>query len=478
MILSNLILFPAMRQEYFKNDNTLSVNLTNHPFVDRSIISLKYEKSPSILISDSRSLKEHLASVKQNNLLIKRNFWQKLINHYWQETIFISKTESSFDNYFSKLKSSGLSIYQGNDYKSFLLKFGKDLLNGKISVSMHDLNDKQSLLLTNSNNNHVYLKYTWFKLFDFTLLNFKSYFMRLSSNTNFIYKNITNNILPIFFLINNKGQIILSESSEQLSRHNIVSSLNHIIMQYIRSDKVIYTGLLFVNPEDALEYQEYIRHNQLTNSTRIEQLKFVASNINLYYKLLDSSSKSIEFRLVPDLKEISDLICKYRRYRNVSFDIHQKYGRNYFQGQPIYVIKPIITKNKISNKVVELNYNYWFIRNKVSVNYRPIFLNYNTMLTAWRKFRQEHNDYKLPVQPKVYISNLETFLQTPDYQQNKESIIFLPSMETYKFIRKNSLFNAKEFTNLRQFAVNKGFYIKTLFFRIFWSLTSRQPINW
>ena len=100
--------------------------------------------------------------------LIKRNFWQKLVNQYWQETIFISSSNSVLENYSNKLKSSGLSVYQGSDYKKFLLQFSKDLLDRKVRLNLRGYNNEKILDVENRKN--VYIRYKWLKPLNFNIL--------------------------------------------------------------------------------------------------------------------------------------------------------------------------------------------------------------------------------------------------------------------------------------------------------------------
>nr|YP_009398648.1 hypothetical protein [Kuetzingia canaliculata]ARW67834.1 hypothetical protein [Kuetzingia canaliculata] len=473
MTLSNLILLTQLTNKYCNYNNDLNFNLNHYKETNRHAFDLNNNRSSSILIS--KHLSKSLTNIEHSSKFIKRNFWQKLINQYWQETIFISKSNSLFDSYLNKLKSSGLSIYQGNDYKNFLLKFGKDLLNGKIHVDLNSSDQAEESLLVNRNN--LYLKYTWFKFFDWTI--FKSIFnsQKIHNSIDYSNENINKNTLPLFMLINSNHQLILAESSDRSYNHGIISNYNLKFMQNLGQNNRMYTGLLFVNSKDALEYQEYIQ-SQFLQSTRINRLKLVASNINFYYRLLSKSSDNIEFRLIPDLKEISQLIYKHRKSRNISFDVDQNYSHNYFQGQPIYLIKPLIAKNRKSNHLEKVNYSYSLIENHNSIKYDAVFLNYETALRAWYKFRNQYQDYKLPFKPKIQVSNLEKFLYTRYYKNNKDKIIFLPSAQTYQFIKTNSLFDKHKPFGYKQNVKNKVLHFKTLFCRIFWSLTSRQPINW
>nr|YP_009393487.1 hypothetical protein [Bostrychia simpliciuscula]ARW62049.1 hypothetical protein [Bostrychia simpliciuscula] len=484
MILSNLVLFNGLLKNCTEHNKYL-ISITHQKqqeyFNIRKLVNLKHKKSSLIIVSNSNNLinksTRDLIKIKNYNNFISRNLWQKLINKYLQETIFISASNHLSDKYINKVKAHGLSVYRASDYKKFLLKFSQDLLNGKILVSMKNKNNTNIDLLIDKHSKYV--KYKWTKLLSFDLFKAnKAIFPKQISINN---KKINYETLPLFTLINKNYQVLMSESSNKLFRSKscfdlILKFFNSFLLKSTNDQKV-YTGLLFVNPEDALEYRQYIQCKYI-KSTRINSIQSVISSMNLYYNFLNSSIKNSEFRLIPDLKEVSDLIYKYRRYKHLSFDFKQKHGSNYFQGQPIYLIKPINVKNKNNNRKKSLDYSYFFNQKNTGIKYEPIFLNYQTAINAWNKFRQEYSYYDLPFQPELYVSNLEIFIKTSYYNNTNHQIIFIPSFNTYKFIKNFKQSKINNYRNIKQTVFHKSLYIKTLLSRLIWSLTSRQPVNW
>ena len=100
-------------------------------------------------------------------------------------------------------------------------------------------------------------------------------------------------------------------------------------------------------------------------------------------------------------------------------------------------------------------------------------------MKGWEYFRESMQDYKLPVQPKLRVYNLEDFLK--DLEVNKDNdILFIPGLESYKHIEQQylqtkgqtSLVLARDYTH-------SFFSTSQLWFRrIVLSLTSRQPPTW
>nr|YP_009295357.1 hypothetical protein BI108_pgp038 [Dasya binghamiae]AOH77369.1 hypothetical protein [Dasya binghamiae] len=415
---------------------------------------------------------------------ISRNFWNKFINQYWQETIFISLSNPLSDNYINKLKNKGLLIHKGNDYKNFLIEFSKDLINGKIQVLLNQNNNEKINISLFIKNNNTYIKYIWRKGIYWHIYYIYSKYLLMKnnlSNRSFIFdlKNIVSNSLPIFTVTNQYNKLIMAESAEQiLLKKDFLQTLDYwynSVLLNNRSLKKIYTGLLFINPEDALEYKEYIAFKYI-KSNNINYPKFFIGKLNLYSRLFNCSSCDKEFRLIPDLKEVSDLIYKYQYNKNIIFDKYQKYGKNHFQGQPIYIINSIVVKNINTNAKEKVDYFYSVSKNSKIIKYKAIFLNYKTAIVAWNKFREEYSHYKLPQYPLLYVSNLETFLKTSDTKKNNNNSIFIPSTKTYLFIKKYKQTNKQD--DIRNILTNKSISIKSFLERVIWSLTSRQPTNW
>ncbi len=431
--------------------------------------------SSTLNFSNFRSHNPSFFEEYKNNKFIKRSFWQKLINEYVKETVFLSHSNTLSNDYVNKLKSLNLSIYKGSKYKNFVNKFNSDLLKGKINVELNSLTT--STFALPAQENHLYLKYTWPKLLSVRY----NPVLKHKDTINNDYKSnifkLFNSALPLFIIVNDQNEVILSESSDQIPKSGFLSSLYNRFIISNQSHKSVYTGLLFVNYDDALEYKRYINFSSL-NATRKVNLKIVPTNISLYYKLMMLKSNRIDFRLIPDLREVSNLIYNYKKYKNVKFNINQSYGRNFFQGQPLYFIQSSLINEKFSKDFINLNNLHFYKPDNPNFKYQPVFLNYHTLISSWEKFRKENTSYNVPAKPIVYIYNLESFIKNYDNQENNSSIIFLPSYETYNTIKNSFNENFRCQKDLKFSIINKGLRLKTLCMRVFWSLTSRQPVKW
>nr|YP_009510812.1 hypothetical protein [Gracilaria gracilis]AXI96485.1 hypothetical protein [Gracilaria gracilis] len=415
-----------------------------------------------------------------NKSLVSRPFIGKLINKYWQERIFLSVPSMQSEKYIDQLKLEGILIYK-NEQKKFLLDFSRALLSGRIETSVN------SKPITSSKNKSI--SYVWKKGFHFPLPTksmfsfFETNSLPLNKDESILLHKLQNQPLPLFTIKNDLNQIILADSSEHHT-----GNLNFIdkIYQWYYSTFVtdhkplpLYYGLFFIHPTDALEYANHI-NSRYNNSNSTNKLTLFSSHLYTYNKLKQMNVKNLQFRLIPDLQEISKLIYKYKYYRNLKFHKDQKYGKNFFQGQPIYIIEPFFAYSKKTNTTQLLNYYYNYKSNidKSMIQYKAIFTDYATLVKAWHAFKRCHKDYKIPSKPKVFVYNLEDLIRTHKYNHEIKTgnILFIPSKESYDFIKHYRF--VKNQSKIKRIFSNKFLGFKILSQRIIWSLTSRQPIHW
>ena len=131
MILLSFIPFFVTKKADEKNDQYLkSPASLAYSFIYQNVnLNRKNDSNYSSLLmsnlneSSSESDNNLLNDKVQKNRLIRRNLWQKFVNKYLQETIFLSISNPKSNLYSNKLKASGISVYQGSQYKNFLYKF-------------------------------------------------------------------------------------------------------------------------------------------------------------------------------------------------------------------------------------------------------------------------------------------------------------------------------------------------------------------
>lgn len=408
-----------------------------------------------------------------NKQIISRNLFHRLINKYWEETIFLSIPSNISDIYASNLKANGISL-DNNEYKKFLLDFNKDLNIGRIKTIINS-----EINQSDNQSNSLYIQYKWRKGLNLGfkslrhLFNIPEIFNRKFINTKLL-KVLNNNEAPIFTIINSFNQIVMAEPSRR-----IINNLSFIDNLYLFFDQLLnfqhnnrptYEGLFFINPMDACEYKQYIE-NKYKKSGVENHLYILASKLRFYYRISNKSIPIVKFRLIPDLNEVGKLIFKYRKFNNLSFHDQQNYGKNHFQGQPVYIIQPTFITNRITKKIIPLDYNHEIMNMKVSQKYEALFLSYDTALLAWKKMKEKYKDYSLSSSPKVIVYNLEDYINN-----TTANFLLIPSKESFDFIQNKKAYHKKHY--ISQILYSKLLSIRVLTKRIIWSLTSKQPNVW
>nr|YP_063677.1 conserved hypothetical plastid protein [Gracilaria tenuistipitata var. liui]AAT79752.1 conserved hypothetical plastid protein [Gracilaria tenuistipitata var. liui] len=420
----------------------------------------------------------HFSAINQS--LVIRPFIGKLINKYWQERIFLSVPNISSEKYINQLKLEGILIYK-NEQKKFLLDFSKALLSGRIETSLNS-----SILESDSNS---YISCIWKKGFNFSIPT--QFILSFFNQNNFVLnkqqvtflKQLKHQPLPLFTVTNNSNQIVLADSTENIANNsNFLDKIHKwYYNKFLFNDKkqAIYYGLFFMHPMDALEYIKHIKSHYEFSKEKHEFHLF-SSYLSSYYKLTRTNLRNIQFRIIPDLQEISRLLYQYRYYPNLRFHRNQIYSKNSFRGQPLYIIEPFLAYRKIDNqkKLLVYSYNYRSNSDHNIIQSEAVFTNYTTLIKAWHKFKQKHTDYEISSKPKVTVYNLEDFIKDNEYKSKIEekNILFIPSQASYQFIKNYQFVNKQN--KIKQIFSNKFLSFKILSQRIFWSLTSRQPINW
>ena len=392
---------------------------------------------------------------KSNDQIAKKKFFRqashsKFLDNLWQQELYLSMNNKSLNRYNVRLNS--LTLNKGkNVNKSLLSSFSKSLFYGSIQSSFNKT-------LHGSINNVSSINYSWVKVL-------KSYFCKVQylfgatvfhqkvkeiDSTLNTYLDLTH--IPLFTVSNHLGQMIIAEPPTEL---NVSKSSQSYFSEYNSSN--MYHGFFFANYEDAQEYMLYIQKLYNLDS---RNLKIFVSSFSTFYSIMSKFNSDICFKLVPDLKEVSELIKKYRYYRNISFYKNQKYNSFSFQGQPLYFVKN--GENKFFS---------YSSQQQLSLEYNLVFTNYNDALRVYRKL----SNYKLghySKTPQIIVYNLESFIKDQLKDKNSTRFLVVPSKTSYVFTKK---YHWKDYSQLLyndclEVVSSVSLWTK----RILWSLTSRK----
>ena len=402
-------------------------------------------KKPSFILEDEKTL--------AHKKIERQRLWHKILNNLWSQEIFLSLNSQSLNKYSARV--SLLKINEGlSDHKFLLLKFSRALFDGSIHTSpLIDFDGSQA--------NFSGLQYSWVKTLKLNYL--KIYGSLLSNASNIKNDNIKNlleqkinlNYLPLFTISNNFGQMVISEPPTDLniSRH---SRFYYSENNYRNNT---YYGFFFTNYRDA---QEYMMHIEKVYKLKQNNLKVFTCNFTTYYNVMRRFDNHINFRLIPDLKEISQLIKNYRYYRHTSFYKKQNFGRNYFQGQPLYFIK---------NGSMDFSYDF---SKKLTQPSTCLFLNYGDAVRVSNKLKNDSLNSKKQ-KTTICVYNLESFIedQLKAEYNNSSPFLVLPSKESYLFVKQqhSQKINLISYSSYSDILHSIASWSR----RIFWSLTSRKP---
>nr|QUE28123.1 hypothetical protein [Sahlingia subintegra] len=240
----------------------------------------------------------------------------------------------------------------------------------------------------------------------------------------------------------------------------------------------IKKGFIFFNPEDAFEYITSVKEKSPRTAKRYAPLQVFPINLGLAYKWNRTSPPRSQFRFIPDVKEVGDLVYKYQYQKNITVHPSQVITKDEFQGVPIYIIEPINVQDEGKKIKIDLNYK----TNSKNKQTFMIFTSLDSLYNTWEKFCIKHSQLRLPKEPTVQVYNLEDYLidcETLLTNQCKNFRI-VPSQDAYNFTTNNGNKNNNSiisyYYNYKLMPVAKRLKLWSRYF--FWSLTTSSRPDW
>ena len=438
-------------RDIVQNYKYAPVFLKSYSTVSKSFESAYLIKNPEFLTVSN----QNLAKKK----FVKQSQWKKTFNKLWHQTIFLSVPSKSYDKYVADL--SYINAYKSqNTGKHLIAEFSRSLLKGSVTSSLSKQSNSWPSRISS-------IQHIWPKNFKekqrriVELLHSSSHSSYLEYVKEYLDDTTSFSHFPLFTVSNYLDQMIISEPPGKLGNCKTVLGQ----MSTSNSRSIMYCGWFFTNFKDAREYM-----NSISRQYNLKQnhLKIFACNFNTFYETIDKFGDKVNFKLIPDLEEVSNLTKTYRHYSNVSFHENQKYSSKYFQGQPLYMFK-LNSRDKeltIGDNVPGLEY------------YSPIFTSYQTA----RKFLNKKIDDSLSAKNKkmldIVVYNLESLIKDEalNRRDRKHPFLLVPSESAYRFTKKYCL--KKKLGSLQSSLSSCMFSVQLWSKRILWSLTSRQPNGW
>jgi hypothetical protein len=179
------------------------------------------------------------------------------------------------------------------------------------------------------------------------------------------------------------------------------------------------------------------------------------TGLDTFYYLNRTSNPKTQVRMISDLEELDSLL-KVNIKKNINIvNPKQKYGKNWFKGTPIYILRTYDINND---------------------NKKLIFFNKKDIdrVLAAHKNKNKTLDFK---EPNIEIYNLENYLL--DLEKSSPEIIqkikFFPPYVSYKEITERNIDDKEEITRDKQIQQEVNEKIRSIqrFYKgVIWLLTS------
>jgi hypothetical protein len=299
----------------------------------------------------------------------------------------------------------------------------------KIKIKIHNNND--NVLIENNKKVHrIEVPQNWDKE-NFQVPKMDKLFSILSNKrspnfptTEQKYLLSTLKVIPVYTVVNDNNEIVTAsprESKNFYSLHWIQEKIFELFF-WRHDEGSISINLFFMNKEDASSYLHEICKKEPKEAEN-SGLKIKTVGLDVFYRLNRTSPPKTQNRLIANLKEIDSLLAKY--ISSASFIVHpkQKYAKDWFQGNPVYIIK--LQKNSTNKTLSE-----YFFHN--SRDKKIIFFSREDAIKAWKNFLVREANLPLKQSPNVEIYNLESLLfDIENISDKSPELVFVPPYDAY-----------------------------------------------
>ena len=230
--------------------------------------------------------------------------------------------------------------------------------------------------------------------------------------------------VPVYTVVNTQNEVVTASARDYRSSHSLkwIQNKYNEIFFWEYDEGSVSINLFFMNKEDAASYLHEICKKEPKEAESLG-LKIKTIGLDVFYKLNRTSAPKTQSRLVGDLKEIDLILTKYSSESICTMHPKQKYSKDWFQGNPIYVLK---FHKDLKNKTIA-QYSFQDSHEK-----KLIFFSREDAIKAWKVFLVKKSQLPLSTKPSIEIYNLENFLldleNSPD---NSLEIAFIPPYESY-----------------------------------------------
>jgi hypothetical protein len=276
--------------------------------------------------------------------------------------------------------------------------------------------------------------------------------------------------IPIYTVVNNFNEVVVSSprSEEQKDTLTYLRDLYNELFFWSHDTGSISILLFFMNEQDAGSYLHEICKK---DPKEAEKLGLTVKEISLdtFYKFNRTSPPKIQARLIGDLKEIKSVISRLHNSYDLTINPKQRYSEQWFQGIPIYKLKP--SKDNKTNSLINYSINS-------NTEHKYIFFSRKDAELAWKTFLSREKEIYANNKPNIEVYNFENLMLDleKNHFENVSKTILVPP---YKKWRESTLDNiAKiniEYSNQTRFMYSmklKFEDIRRIYKGLLWLVTS------
>nr|YP_010337299.1 hypothetical protein MW436_pgp175 [Pulvinaster venetus]UNJ16884.1 hypothetical protein [Pulvinaster venetus] len=404
------------------------------------------------------------------------NWLSNLVECYWKQYIIISLLNKNEQHILIAIRK----FENSNDYRFRRIwqkQFIHDLSIGKVDFQMLNLNSSQGIPMI----------YLWKKGINFPRPErFNLLYRNLrtidwpNNKHKLIMKNL--NFSSILVPINSFYRIVFSIPDIE-SKKNFVDNLffSYFDAFIWKKDSLITPfkqGFFFFNSQDAKEILHSSQSAYFRSFKRYGPLQIFPLKLGVAYKWNRISKPRVHFHFIPDVKEIGDLLFKYRHYKNIKIHKSQVINKNNFKGVPIYIIQPEIIQH--NNQQIVFNYSSYL--KPLDQNQQILFTSLHSAYQAWSYFKSNHSSFNLSDKPNILVYNLESYIHDCEKKITEECQNFrvIPNQDIINILEKdsdiNKKYSIKYFYSYKFLPTIKKMTLWSKY--IFWSFTTRQKPDW
>ena len=159
--------------------------------------------------------------------------------------------------------------------------------------------------------------------------------------------------VPVYTVVNGNNEIILASPREETNKNSLQWFYNQYYNWFIwkNDEGPITVGLFFSNKEDAESYLHEVCLKDLRGAQN-SGLSIQSTGLDTFYYLNRTSNPRVQLRMISNLEEL-DLLLRINIKKKLSLiNPKQKYGKNWFKGTPIYILRTDQIISKENKKLV------------------------------------------------------------------------------------------------------------------------------